>query len=125
MTAVGFDLVATHGTAAYLRERGLTVEAVNKVIEGSPHCVDAIESGRIAMVINTPKGFGPNLDSLTIRRSALECRIPYFTTVAGAEAAAAGVELLLREALNVRSLQEHHRRDREHTVAPAEDPHAG
>jgi len=125
LATAGFDLVATHGTAAYLRERGLTVEAVNKVIEGSPHCVDAIESGRIAMVINTPKGFGPNLDSLTIRRSALECRIPYFTTVAGAEAAAAGVELLLREALNVRSLQEHHRRDREHTVAPVEDPHAG
>jgi carbamoyl-phosphate synthase large subunit len=123
LAAAGFDLVATHGTAAYLQQHGLAVEPVNKVIEGSPHCVDAIESGRIAMVINTPKGFGPNLDSLTIRRSALECRIPYFTTVAGAQAATAGVELLLREALDVRALQDHHRRDREHKVAAAEGTH--
>ena len=64
------------------------------------------------MVINTPKGFGPNLDSLSIRRSALECRVPYFTTVAGAEAAAEGVELLQRQALTVRALQDYHSRSR-------------
>jgi carbamoyl-phosphate synthase large subunit len=119
LARAGFALVATHGTAAYLRAHGLKVEAINKVLEGSPHCVDAILGGKIAMVINTPKGFGPNLDSLSIRRSALECRVPYFTTVAGAEAAAEGVELLQREALTVRALQDHHRREREDSTAAA------
>jgi carbamoyl-phosphate synthase large subunit len=104
----GFRLVATRGTAAYLREHGLSVETINKVAEGSPHVVDSIERGEIAMVINTPKGFGPQLDSFSIRRSALECHVPYFTTVAGAEAAAEGVELLQREALAVRPLQLYH-----------------
>jgi len=115
----GFALVATQGTAAYLGRHGLPVETINKVADGSPHCVDAIQSGRIAMVINTPKGFGPNVDSLSIRRSALECRVPYFTTVAGAEAAAEGVELLQREALTVRALQDYHRREPEASTAAA------
>jgi carbamoyl-phosphate synthase large subunit len=111
LAAAGFRLVATSGTAAYLREHGLSVETINKVAEGSPHVVDAIGRGAIAMVINTPKGFGPQLDSFSIRRSALECHVPYFTTVAGAEAAAEGVELLQREALAVRPLQLYHRRE--------------
>ncbi|HEX7410453.1 MAG TPA: carbamoyl-phosphate synthase large subunit [Candidatus Binatia bacterium] len=110
LTQAGFRLIATSGTASYLRERGLTVETINKVAEGSPHVVDAIRRGVIAMVINTPKGFGPQLDSFSIRRSALECHVPYFTTVAGAEAAAEGVELLQREALGVQALQLYHRR---------------
>ena len=110
LACAGFALVATRGTAAYLGQHGLAVETINKVAEGSPHIVDAVQRGAIAMVINTPQGFGPNLDSYAIRRSALECRVPYFTTVAGAEAAAEGVELLQREALSVCPLQEHHRR---------------
>ncbi|HXQ22697.1 MAG TPA: carbamoyl-phosphate synthase large subunit [Candidatus Acidoferrales bacterium] len=110
LARAGFTVIATSGTAAYLRQHGLRVEAVNKVAEGSPHIVDAILQGAIAMVINTPQGFGPQLDSFSIRRSALECRVPYFTTVAGAEAAAEGVELLQREALTVCPLQDHHSR---------------
>jgi carbamoyl-phosphate synthase large subunit len=106
----GLALVATNGTAAHLRRHGLDVESVNKVQEGSPHVVDAIMGGTIAMVINTPEGVGANLASFTIRRSALDCRVPYFTTVAGAEAAAEGVELLQREALTVCALQDYHRR---------------
>jgi len=109
----GFRLIATAGTAAYLRGHGLEVDVINKVHEGSPHVVDAIERGEITMVVNTPKGFGPNRDSFAIRRAALECRVPYFTTVAGAAAAAEGVELLQREALTVCPLQDHHRRARE------------
>jgi len=108
LAAAGFELIATSGTAMFLREHGLAVENINKVAEGSPHIVDAIRRGIIAMVINTPKGFGPQLDSFSIRRSALECGVPYFTTVAGAEAAAEGVELLQREALGVRPLQVYH-----------------
>ncbi|MFI5396048.1 MAG: carbamoyl-phosphate synthase large subunit [Candidatus Binatia bacterium] len=110
LTQAGFRVIATSGTAAYLREHGLTVDTINKVTEGSPHVVDAIRRDVIAMVINTPKGFGPQLDSFSIRRSALECHVPYFTTVAGAEAAAEGVDLLRREALGVRALQLYHRR---------------
>ena len=115
LARAGFSLIATRGTATYLREHGLEVATINKVTEGSPHIVDAILRGDVAMLINTPQGFGPNLDSFTIRRSALECRVPYFTTVAGAEAAAEGVELLQREALTVCPLQDYHGR-----AAPAE-----
>lgn len=110
LAGAGFQLVATRGTAAFLRRHALAVDTINKVHEGSPHIVDAIGRGEIAMVINTPQGFGPQIDSFSIRRSALECRVPYFTTVAGAEAAAEGVDLLQREALTVCPLQEHHRR---------------
>jgi len=114
----GFRLVATRGTAAFLRAHGLAVDVVNKVLEGSPHVVDLLEKAEIAMVINTPQGAGSNRDSFAIRRSALECRVPYFTTVAGAEAAAEGVELLQREALTVCALQDYHRRGEE--APPAE-----
>ncbi len=76
--------------------------------DGSPHTVDAMRSGQIAMVINTPKGSGAHRDSFPIRRAALECRVPYFTTIAGAAAAAEGIEYLRRGALGVRSLQEYH-----------------
>ncbi len=110
LARAGLSLVATHGTAAFLRRHGLEVAAINKVAQGSPHSVDALQRGEIAMVINTPEGVGANLDSFTIRRSALDCRVPYFTTVAGAEAAAEGIELLQREALTVRPLQDYHRR---------------
>ncbi|MCK6553013.1 carbamoyl-phosphate synthase large subunit [Candidatus Binatia bacterium] len=113
LAQAGMRLVASAGTAAFLREQGLEVDVINKVHEGSPHIVDAIERGEITMVINTPRGFGPNRDSFEIRRSALECRVPYFTTVAGAAAAAEGVELLQREALTVCPLQDHHRRAHE------------
>jgi len=106
----GFALVGTHGTAAYLRERGVAIDAINKVQDGSPHVVDALREGRIQLVINTPKGSGAHQDSFPLRRTALESRVPYFTTLAGAAAAAAGIEYLQRGALGVRSLQEHHGR---------------
>jgi carbamoyl-phosphate synthase large subunit len=105
----GFVLVATDGTAAHLRRCGLVVERVNKVSEGSPHIVDALERGEIAMVINTPEGAAASQDSFSIRRTALERRVPYFTTIAGAAAAAEGVAMLLRGALSVRALQDYHR----------------
>ncbi len=105
---LGFRLLATQGTARYFRAHGLEAETINKVAEGSPHCVDAIRAGQVAMVINTPQGFGPQLDSFSIRRSALECRVAYFTTIAGAEAAVGAVEILRRQALGVCPLQDHY-----------------
>jgi carbamoyl-phosphate synthase large subunit len=104
----GFQLVATRGTATLLRAAGLQVEHVNKVQQGSPHIVDAIRAGKIAMVINTPKGSGAQQDSYAVRRTALECQVPYFTTIAGADAAAEGIEFLKRQPLSVRSLQQYH-----------------
>ena len=105
---IGFTLVATKGTAAHLRAGGLTVVDIHKVGEGTPDIVQAIRAGEIALVINTPKGFGPQLDSLSIRRRALEQRVPYFTTIAGAAAAAEGIAQLSSEVMNVSALQDYH-----------------
>jgi carbamoyl-phosphate synthase large subunit len=109
LVSAGFTLVATRGTAASLTGAGLPVETVNKVQEGSPHIVDALKRGDVALVINTPAGAEAVRDSFPIRRAALECQVPYFTTVAAA-AAAAGIEIMARGPFTVRPLQEHHQR---------------
>jgi carbamoyl-phosphate synthase large subunit len=112
LAACNFTILATQGTADFLTANGLSVRRINKVQDGSPHAVDAIRSGEIVMVINTPKGSGAHRDSFPLRRSALECDVPYFTTVAGAAAAAEGIEYLQRQSLSVRSLQEYHEEHR-------------
>ena len=104
----GFSLVATRGTGAFLQQHGLPVEVVNKVLEGSPHIVDALQTGSIDLVINTTEGVQSIKDSFSIRRSALECQVPYFTTVAGAEAAVEGIARLKQGLLSVCPLQEYH-----------------
>ncbi len=104
----GFALLATRGTADALRAAGLVVEVVNKVQEGSPHVVDAIRKGDVALVINTPAGAESFRDSFPLRRAALECRVPYFTTMAAAAAAAEGMDLMSRGPFAVRPLQDHH-----------------
>jgi len=104
----GFSLIATRGTGAYLQNAGLTVEIVNKVQEGSPHIVDAMRAGEIAAVMNTTDGVQSVADSFAIRRGALECRVPYFTTIAAASAATEGIARLRKGLLNVRPLQEYH-----------------
>ena len=108
LTEAGMTIVATSGTARILREHGLDTQEIFKVGEGSPNVVDAIQEGEIALVINTPQGYETYLDSFSIRRRALECRVPYFTTIAGAVAAAEGIVLLRDESLGVCPLQEHH-----------------
>ena len=104
----GFSMVATRGTAAFLRQHGLPVEMVNKVLEGSPHIVDALQAGSIDLVINTTEGAQSIQDSFSIRRSSLECQVPYFTTVAGAEAAVEGIARLKQGLLGVCPLQAYH-----------------
>jgi len=105
-----FTLLATRGTAGHLRAAGLTVEVVNKVSDGGPHIVDALRRGEVALVVNTPAGADSQRDAFHIRRTALECRVPYFTTLAAAAAAAEGIDLMRRGPFTVRPLQEHHRR---------------
>ncbi len=110
LSRAGFSLLATRGTGAHLRAAGLVVEVVNKVSQGGPHIVDALRRGEVALVVNTPAGADSQRDAFHIRRTALECRVPYFTTLAAAAAAAEGIDLMGRGPFTVCPLQEHHRR---------------
>ena len=93
LAALGFQLIATRGTAAYLGEHGVTVAPVNKVKEGRPHVVDMIKNGEIAFIVNTVEEQRTAIqDSYSIRRSALQARVTYYTTIAGARAACAGMQ---------------------------------
>ncbi len=109
LSELGFSIGATHGTAAYLRSRGIVAEGLNKVKEGSPHCVDGIAEGKMALVINTTSN-DPQaiLDSFSLRRTALTKNLSYFTTVQAARAATAAIAALRRGPLDVRRLQEYH-----------------
>ncbi len=105
LVGMGFSLLATRGTAATLREAGIEAGVVNKVLEGRPHCVDAIRSGDIQMVINTAAGAQSVADSFDIRRSALTAGVPHFTTIAGARAAVYAIAALRAGPLEVAPLQ--------------------
>ena len=103
----GMSVIATGGTAAYLAEQGVEVEKVNKVFEGRPHIVDRMKDGGVQMVINTTDGAQAIQDSFEIRATALKMKTSYYTTAAGAIAAARAVESLRSGSLEVRSLQDY------------------
>jgi carbamoyl-phosphate synthase large subunit len=105
LVEMGFTILATRGTATRLREAGLPVGTINKVLEGRPHCVDAIRSGEIQLVVNTAAGAQTVADSFDIRRSALTHGIPHYTTIAGARAAAHAIAALKSGTLEVAPLQ--------------------
>jgi carbamoyl-phosphate synthase large subunit len=105
LTEMGFAIRATRGTAARIRDAGLPVTVVNKVLEGRPHCVDAIRSGEIQLVINTASGPQSVADSFDIRRSALTHGVPHYTTLAGARAAVHAIAALKSGTLEVAPLQ--------------------
>ncbi|KAF1687645.1 carbamoyl phosphate synthase large subunit [Pseudoxanthomonas broegbernensis] len=102
----GFSLVATRGTAAWLQEHGIECALVNKVAEGRPHIVDSIKNGEIAYIVNTTEGRAAIADSFSIRREALQQRVTYSTTIAGARALVHSLEF--RGTGPVWSLQELH-----------------
>jgi carbamoyl-phosphate synthase large subunit len=108
LTAMGFELVATGGTARQIQRLGLACAAVNKVAEGGPHVLDLMRANRIAVVINTPDEEG-TADSFSIRRTALELRLPFFTTMAGAQAAVEAIAALQAGEPTPRALQDYHR----------------
>jgi len=91
MLSLGFSLVATRGTAAVLAAAGIAVKPVNKVAEGRPHIVDMIKNGEIDLIINTVEDMRAVHDSYSIRRAALQRKVTYYTTLAGARAACAGI----------------------------------
>jgi carbamoyl-phosphate synthase large subunit len=107
LRAAGYEIVATRGTAAALQRARIPAAAINKVLEGSPHVVDAIRSGTIAVVVNTTTGAREVKDSYSLRRQTLLMNIPYFTTIAAALAACDALETALGDReVRVRSLQE-------------------
>uniref|UniRef100_UPI001576099C carbamoyl-phosphate synthase large subunit n=1 Tax=Sphingomonas bacterium TaxID=1895847 RepID=UPI001576099C len=107
---LGFTVIATGGTAEYLRARGLAVETVNKVAQGRPHVVDRLKDGGVQLVLNTTEGWQSLQDSKSIRASAMLARIPYFTTAAAGVAAVEAIAALRARPLEVRSLQSYHSR---------------
>jgi carbamoyl-phosphate synthase large subunit len=102
---MGFSLVATRGTARTLEAAGLPVKTINKVREGRPHVVDAMKNGEIHLVFNTTDGAQALADSSSIRRAALTMKVPYYTTMAGAAAAAQAIAALRAGSLEVAPLQ--------------------
>ncbi len=106
---MGFLILATKGTAARIREAGFPVTVVNKVLEGRPHCVDAIRSGEVQLVINTASTPQSVADSFAIRRSALTHFVPHYTTLAGARAAVHAIAALKAGTLEVAPLQSYFR----------------
>jgi len=109
LTEMGFAILATRGTAARIRDAGLPVSVVNKVLEGRPHCVDAIRSGDVQLVINTASGAQSIADSFAIRRSALTHGVPHYTTLAGARAAVHAIAAMKAGPLEVAPLQSYFR----------------
>jgi carbamoyl-phosphate synthase large subunit len=109
---LGFEIMATGGTAEALARARIPAERVNKVLEGSPHVVDAIHEKRVQLVVNTTQGTKAIADSYSIRRNALLANIPYFTTLAAALAAVEALEFShhAKGQVQVRSIQEWHAR---------------
>jgi carbamoyl-phosphate synthase large subunit len=105
LTSLGFRVIATGGTQRYLVEQGIQAEKVNKVAEGRPHIVDAIRNGSVQLVFNTTEGAIALADSRSLRRAALLHKVPYYTTLSGAVAAAQGIKAYLGGDLEVRALQ--------------------
>jgi len=110
---LGFEIVATGGTAQAIRRMGVPVERLKKISEGSPNVVDRIESGEVDLVINTPTGSGARSDGYEIRRAAVARGIPCITTMTGATAAQRAIRALRSGEPEVRSLQELHADRRE------------
>ena len=105
LRTLGFEVVATSGTQRYLAENGVEAVKINKVAEGRPHIVDAIKNGRVQLVFNTTEGATALADSRSLRRAALLHKVPYYTTLSGAVAAAQGIKAYLGGDLEVRALQ--------------------
>lgn len=108
LSDLGFDICATKGTGKVLVNNGLTVKFVNKVSEGRPHVVDMIKNGTIQFIINTPSGRNPKMDEVAIRSGAVRHKIPYTTTLSGAQAVVNAIEVMKNGTLQVRALQDYY-----------------
>jgi carbamoyl-phosphate synthase large subunit len=108
LASLGFKTIATSGTQRYLAEQGVEATKINKVLEGRPHIVDAIKNGGVQLVFNTTEGATALADSRSLRHAALLHKVPYYTTLSGAVAAAQGIKAYLGGDLEVRALQSYY-----------------
>jgi len=108
LVELGFRIIATGGTADHLAAKGLPVERVNKVAQGRPHIVDKLRDGEVDLVFNTTEGWQSLKDSFSIRATALNRKVPYFTTAAASLAAVRSIGALRGHELEVRSLQSYY-----------------
>jgi carbamoyl-phosphate synthase large subunit len=108
LSEMGFRIIATEGTASYLRSKGIDAELVMKVSQGRPNVLDAIINREIDLIINTPTGKKGKTEGYMIRRMAVDYGIPYITTIAGAEAAVKAIEVVKYKGMIVKSIQEYH-----------------
>jgi carbamoyl-phosphate synthase large subunit len=107
-TELGFELIATGGTATILEQAGLKVERIYKLQEGRPNAVDLLKNKQIQLVINTPSGASPRTDEIKIRTTAVYTGTPIMTTLSGAKAAALGIAALKKSGYAVKTVQEYH-----------------
>jgi carbamoyl-phosphate synthase large subunit len=105
LIGLGFNIIATRGTARVLSAAGIKVETVNKVLEGQPHIVDWLKDDRIALLVNTTEGAKSIADSFSLRRTALTKHVPYTTTIAGARAMVQAIAAMRDDTLDVAPLQ--------------------
>jgi carbamoyl-phosphate synthase large subunit len=109
---MGFSLYATPGTAAFISKVGLNIEAVNKMVDGSPHTVDLIRSGKVQLILNTPLGMHTHSDGAEIRAAAIAMNVPLLTTLSAAAAAVSAIRAMRQNELRYRSLQKHYETER-------------
>jgi carbamoyl-phosphate synthase large subunit len=107
---LGFHILATSGTAACLEKNGIPAKVLMKIAEGRPNIIDFMKDGKIQLVINTPSGRIPRQDEIKIRSHVILYNIPYTTTISGAQATVSGLETLIKKSLNVKPLQEYHKK---------------
>jgi carbamoyl-phosphate synthase large subunit len=105
---LGFELIATSGTASVLEKAGLKVQRISKLSEGRPNAIDLLKNKEIQLVINTPAGQAPRADEVKIRTTAVYTGTPIMTTLSGAKAAALGIAALKKSGYGVQTLQEYH-----------------
>ena len=105
LSDIGFKVISTSGTTRFLQSQGIPASKINKVLEGRPHIVDAIKNGEVQLVFNTTEGAQALADSRSLRRAALLHKVPYYTTLAGAVAAAEAIVAYAAGELEVRPLQ--------------------
>ena len=106
LIGMGFDIIATRGTADFFEKQGLMIRRINKVREGEPHIVSAIEKNHVQLVLNTTQGAQSLADSRSLRRAALMAGIAYYTTLSGAQAALSGIQAQKTEGFGIASLQD-------------------
>lgn len=107
LMGLGFELLATKGTAEYLSKAGISAKAVPKTTEGRPNVVDLVINKEVDLIVNTPSGKGPKKEGYEIRRAAVEHNVPYITTIPAALAAVKGGEAIKKGVMTIKPLQEY------------------